>query len=275
MTEMSKKEDEIFRQKNIRYRIKRASERLVSFIQVFIALAGLAIAILLNVPWLEGPLRRIGLTSTGALTGSVITVIVVSIFFDVRTLTVGKTGPEKRHFSDPMDVYPVLLERIKSISRAEEKVLDVIGMTLYTAWPSIKFWLNRNDLNGWTVRFAAVSSGGQRRSTHVPVAWHREAKTNLDNICDFANSPVAQAKHINLQSFGYDFMPVLHGYRLGNGDLFYSILMWQDNGTIGIDNYSYEFVPREDKSPSADAIRVVFDSWFRRASVTRWVAKRQ
>jgi len=272
-TEMSMKASQALRQKQVRDKIRRASERLLSFIQVFIAIAGLAVVVLLNIPWLDGPLKKIGLSDPTAVTGSVLTLVVVSIFFDVRTLLSSKADPEKRHFSDPMDVYPVLEQRVNSISRAEEKVLDVIGMTLYTAWPSIRFWLNRNELNGWTVRFAAISESGQRRSIHVPTAWYRDAKTNLDNIYDFANSPLALDKHINVQAFGYDFMPVLHGYRLGNGDLFYSILQWQDDGKIGIDDYSYEFVPWGDKSASADAIRQVFDSWFRRATLSPWLRK--
>jgi hypothetical protein len=203
----------------------------------------------------------------------VVTVIVVSIFFDVRSLVTRRSEPENHHFSDPMEVYPLLLERIRRISRSDEKVLDVIGMTLYTAWPSIRFWLSRSDLNGWTVRFSAAVSDKPRLSKHVPEAWFHEAQANLDNICDYAKSPVIQTQRINLQAFSYDFMPSLHGYRLGNGDLFYSILLWQDDGKISIDGYSYEFIPSEDKSPSAEAARQVFDSWFRRATIKSWASR--
>jgi hypothetical protein len=169
-----------------------------------------------------------------------------------------------------MDLYPILLQRIAAVSRSEDKVLDVIGMTLYTAWPSIRFWMNRTDLNGWTVNFTAVSHGDQGVTAHVPSGWFREARGNLNTICEFAESSTTQAKKINLQAFGYDFMPSLHGYRLGNRDLFYSILLWQGDGKIGMDGYSYEFVPHEDISLSAEAIREVFDSWFRRATAIPW-----
>lgn len=272
MTEMSKQESDAFRRKQASYRIKRASERVVSFLQVLIAVVGLIVVVLLHISGLDDPLKKIGLNDPTAFTGSVVTVVVVSIFFDVRSLVARRSEPINRHLADPMEVYPLLLERIKRISRTEEKVLDVIGMTLYTAWPSIRFWLNRPDLSGWTVRFTAVIGDKSHLSNHVSETWFHEAQSNLENICNFAKSSMIQMQHINLQAFGYDFMPSLHGYRLGNGDLFYSILLWQDDGKISIDGYSYEFVPSEDKSPSADGIRRVFDSWFKRATATPWIS---
>lgn len=270
MSEMTKRESDALRRKQVGYRIKRATERTVSFSQTLIAVVGLIAVILLNVSWLDGPFAKIGITDPNAFTGAVVALIVVSIYFDVRSLVERKSEPENRHFSDPMEVYPLLLERIGRISRSEEKVLDVIGMTLYTAWPSIRFWLNRSEFTGWTVRFAAVSANQSHLSRHVPAAWFRDAHGNLDNIHQYAGSPAARTQHINLQAFGYDFMPSLHGYRLGNGDLFYSVLLWDEDGHISIDGYSYEFVPSEDKSPSAESIRQVFDSWFKRATAAPW-----
>ncbi len=270
MAEMTEREREAFKRKQASYRIRRASERIFSSAQAVIAAIGLVAVILLNIPVLDGPFKKIGIGDPDAFAGAIVTIVVVSIFFDVRSLVARKSEPENRHFSDPMEVYPVLLERIRRVSRSDEKVLDVIGMTLYTAWPSIQFWLNRSDLSGWTVRFSAVADSRTRSSLHIPDAWFHEAQTNLDNISRYANRPNVRAQHINLQAFGYDFMPSLHGYRLGNGDLFYSILLWQEDGRISMDDYSYEFVPSEDKTPSAEAIRRVFDSWFERATATPW-----
>lgn len=84
-----------------------------------------------------------------------------------------------------------MLERIKSIGRKEEKRLDVLGMTLCTAWP-------------------------------------------------------------------------------GNGDLFYSILMWDENHRISREIYSFEYQPAEDQSASAEWMREIFESWFTRACRDQW-----
>jgi hypothetical protein len=34
------------------------------------------------------------------------------------------------------------------------------------------------------------------------------------------------------EAYGYTFVPVVHGFRLGNGDLLWSILMWGADGRI-------------------------------------------
>jgi hypothetical protein len=250
-------------------RLQQLVESSVEGIKIIIAVGGLALVILLSIPWLSGPLAKIGLTSSTSFDQDVLAVIVVAIFFDVRRL-IAKKPQDPHHFPDPMAVYPVLQERISSITRKEEKKLDVLGMTLYTAWPSIRFWLNRPEFNGWTVRLSALAGNEVALGSHVPATWFREARSNLDSVMEYASAPSTLERKINLQAYEYDFMPSLHGYRLGNGDLFYSILYWDENGLLSLDNYSYEFVSADNFSPSAIAIRQVFQSWFERATKTLW-----
>jgi hypothetical protein len=262
---------EFLRKQRLYQWLKRVSRQVVTYIEVVVALSVLALVILLRIPWSSAILGKAGLVDSGAAIQGAVTVVVVAIFFEVRMLAArGGQATEDRYFADPMDVYPVLLERIRSITRQDEKTLDVLGMTLYTAWPSIRFWLNRAEFTDWTVRMTAVLHGERRLSMHVPGSWFRDSRANLNDILQSADSPTIVAKRIKLQPYGYDFMPVLHGYRLGNGDLFYSLLKWSADGKLSLDGYSYEFVPSEDRSPSAEAIREVFESWFQRASKTPW-----
>jgi hypothetical protein len=252
------------------HRIRHESERALSLLQVIVATGGLIVVVLLSIPWLDGPLRKAGFTRPGPLSQAILTLVVVSIFFEVRRLADRKPASQRRHFSDPMDVYPVLLDHVQAIGRKEEKVLDVLGLTLYTAWPSIRFWLNRPELNGWAMRFTAIAADSEKFCGHLPGSSLRDAQANLDSIVDYVSSDGPDARNVTLKAFSYDFMPSLHGYRLGNGDLFYSILHWRPDGKLSLDDFSYEFVPRDDHSKSAESIREIFDSWFRRATVTEW-----
>ncbi|MQA98481.1 MAG: hypothetical protein GEV11_29245 [Streptosporangiales bacterium] len=220
---------------------RRAGPATFDVLQSIIAIGGVLIVLLIHIPWLQNAFERLGFGDTNKLTLTVITVLLASTYYEVAS---GKrrAGREEidRHFPDPMDVYPVLQERMRTIRRPEERTLDVIGMSLYTAWPTIRFLLARPDLAGWKIRLAAVVD------VHL------------------------RARNITLEAYGYDFMPVVHGFRLGNGDLFYSILLWQDDGRIGREGYSYEYVPAEDNSASASATREMFDSWLHRACHSPW-----
>jgi hypothetical protein len=255
-------------------RLRRSSPLLIDTAQAIIAIGGLLIVIAVQIPWLDAPLRRVGFGDHLNVTLTIFTLLLVSIFYDVRALSGRRERKvaEQRHFADPLDVYPVLHDRLLAISRQDEKVLDVLGMTLYTAWPTIGFWLARPEMAGWTIRLAAVVDTRVDQSTVslIPSEWFRESQQNLTNISTMAKSPNIRDRSITLEAYGYDFMPALHGFRLGNGDLFYSILLWQRDGRIGRNGYSYEFVPCEDHSQSAQATREIFDSWFARARRSPW-----
>lgn len=258
--------------------ISSSGSDLVDALQSVVALGGLLAVVALQIPWLQDPLERMGAGNGTALTLTVLMVVIVSLYYEVKG--VGRRiaqaekafTPAQRHFPDPMDVYPVLLDRIRSIRRAEDKRLDVIGMTLYTAWPTIRFWLARAEMSGWTIRLAAAVHTAEtpnHAAGLVPDDWFAESHANLSSIQAQRDGGI-RARAIRLEPYGYDFMPVLHGFRLGNGDLFYSVLLWQDDGRIGRDDYSYEFVSCEDHSPSAQAVRGTFDSWFARCARTPW-----
>lgn len=253
------------------YRIVRILNKIVSSLKVIVAVGGLVAVIMFEIPWFSGFFKKIDPADPNATILTLLTFVVVAIFFELRTLVdYSDGGLVRRHFEDPMDVYPVMLERIQSITRQNEKVIDVLGMTLYTAWPSIQFWLGRSELAGFTIRLAAVAFDDARLSPQVPAFWFRDARNNLDSALEYGRSASASKRRIKIETYGYDFSPSLHGYRLGNGDLFYSLLLWQPDGNLGYEGFSYEFVPHEDVSPSAEAIRGVFDSWFQRASRQEW-----
>lgn len=97
---------------------------------------GLLIVLLLKIPWLKDALGRVGIKDGSGLSQTLILIVLAAIFIEVRTVAqrVDDMPSEQKHFADPLDVYPILLERIKSIGRKEEKRLDVLGMALYTAW---------------------------------------------------------------------------------------------------------------------------------------------
>jgi hypothetical protein len=254
--------------------VSTAATRIADVSRMVIVVGGLLLAVAFNIPWLENPLQKLGFDNVTEVSLSIVTFLLVAIFYEVRSPSTPRDGERHaRHFPDAMDVYPVLTERMTAIRRREDKVLDVLGMTLYTAWPTITFWLNRAELDNWTIRLTAVSPHHEEDLHRiVPRAWFAESTANLSDAARVAHLPRIQEKGIRIETHSYDFVPVLHGFRLGSGDLFWSLLEWDREGRICRDAYSYEFVPREDDSASAVAIRRVFDSWFTRARQQEWTA---
>lgn len=253
--------------------LKQSAAQLFSMVEAVVALGGTLLVIALAIPWLSEPLNRLGFGNGITASQLVITLVLVSLFFQVRRLVDHVTvDPPVAHFADPLDVYPDLQKRMAAVRRDEDKVLDVIGMTLYTAWPSLKFFLTRpGSVSGWTVRFAAYVGVAGDAAGWVPASWPKESENNLANIVSSQSLPSIVNGRIKLETYAYDFAPVLHGFRLRNGDLYYSLLLWDESGKVTLEGYSYEFVSAADHSASAEAARNIFDSWFRRASDVPWL----
>lgn len=260
------------RQKQAGSVLRATGTRLLEATQSIVVVGGLVIVVALQIPWLNDQLTEIGLSGTAKIVDSLVIFVLAAVFLEVRALARKVVEPEPLglHLRDPMDVYPILLRRAGEIVRSDEKRLDVIGMTLYTAWPSINFRLSRPEFRGWTVRMAAAASVTGTAAAMVPAEWVPEAQRFLSEIENASQRADLRAQKVVLEAYTYDFVPALHGYRLGNGDLFYSILKWDRSGAISRDGFTYEYVPAEDRSASAEAIRAVFDSWLVRACATRW-----
>jgi hypothetical protein len=243
-------------------------DRVISGLQVGTLLVGIGLLMAFQVPWLAGPLEWIHISDTETSRTLLIVLVLTSLMFEMRKVSgaMSRIASETRqHLSDPLDVYPLLLQRAQSIRRNDQRLLDVLGLNLYTAWPSIEFWLQRPETANWQVRVAAVCSDSGALNRWVPEEWHGIARSNLAKAADAGGSEDLQRRSIRVQGFPYDFAPAVHGFRLGNGDLFLSVLLWEANGLLGTRGYSYEFIPGTEQSAAAHASRQLFDSWFSRA----------
>src|SRR4051794_26720349 len=111
----------------------------VAAIRTILVAIGAVLVIALEVPWLQAPLKSIGLDDLSGIGVAVIVFILALVFSDVRRLVNRQSATVEQYFPSPVTMFPVLLERVDQIKRDEDKVLEVIGVTLESAWPLVKF----------------------------------------------------------------------------------------------------------------------------------------
>jgi hypothetical protein len=256
--------------RKIAHWVRERSEQIATVFKAVFVVGGLLLVVALEIPWLQPLAKRFGFDSLEGVGVPVITSILVLVYFDVRSMSARQLSPGDRHFTDPLSLYPVLEQRMRRITRREERSLDVLGMDLSTTWPLVTLWLRRREMDGWTIRLCAMVDESGVQHNFLPYDWSSESRSNLDKALRMRGELAASGREIDISTYAYDFMPVVHGFRLGNGDLFFSMLSWDKDGKIGVGDYSYEHVPCEDESPSAIATRDVFSSWFQRASSQPW-----
>jgi hypothetical protein len=249
---------------SVLHRVADQAERFLEDGPVWIGVFAAIGLLLLQVPWLDDLIAKTGLENSQQLRTGVSVVLLTGILLELRqvkrSVTPAITG---EHYADPHDMYTALTEKARAISDPAQRSLDVLGLTLYSAWPVLSFLLQRPDVNGWTVRLATLSKDANALSLRIPGDWPQESATTVRQVKAFEASQGAIHNH-EITVYEYEFSPAVHGFRLGNGDIFISTLLWEDDNCLGKTGFAYDYVPWHDTSSWAASNRELFNNWFDR-----------
>lgn len=129
----------------------------------------------------------------------------------------------------------------------------------------------RFGFNGWTLRFSAFVAGDGEAQRFVPSKWSLESRSSLNEIVRESQQDSLRRRGIRLEAYCYDFTPAVHGFGIGNGDVYFSVLRWEED-QISRQGYSYEYLRHANDTASAEMLRTVFASWMARSCATEWPA---
>ena len=169
------------------------------------------------------------------------------------------------------EVYPELMQELQE-SPTGKRTVDILGLTLFTAWNQLQGFLQNPAVNGWRVRLLCLSPEFLHSANRgVPDDWHDEAKLQIRNICAYINenrrSLAARGICIRLET--YNAFPAMHGFMLGNGTLFISLTHWEEGqDQLAKPYHPYEKVAASDLSRRAEVYRQLFKNWMDHASST-------
>lgn len=254
----------------------RAVDSLEQFVddgQAKVAIALGAFLVLLQVPGIQNVGETLGLDSSRELLIAIGALLLTSILLELRQLKrrISPAITDRQHYSDPNDMYNALRERAGELADADQLEIDVLGLTLYSAWPQLEPFLRGVVKDTWTVKFATLAENGTAARGWVPDSWPRESGTTVAQVQQFKSRQGKDHHHV-IEIYEYDFTPAVHGFRLGNGDVFISILRWEEEQPgeirLGKHRFSYDYVPAHDASAEAVAARTLFRNWFDQAMLS-------
>lgn len=238
-----------------------------SAVHAISAIGGLAVLVLVQIPWLSGAFEVVGLTNSETIRTTIVAVVLTAIFSELARLSRKISQSEqdsRRHFRDAIEAYPFLMS-FPPPTNSEMAALDILGVNLNSIWPIMAYWIQRPEASGHRIRIAALQDPHDRLTAWVPQEWSDDAKTHIASARETAEAPEIRERGIVLEVYEYDFLPAVRGARLGNGDLLISLMSWQGDGRAAPRGYGCEYIPYSERTPSADAMRQLFDSWFTRA----------
>jgi hypothetical protein len=159
----------------------------------------------------------------------------------------------------------IVLDKLKeSVCRPRvpehERSLTVLGLTMYFTWPILERWIEHGDLRGWKLRLFILSPDYLRGNSSFKPGWAGLSENFANQISQQVESLRGQGVTLDLRR--YPVLPGLHGYQLGNGELFISFGRWDPaDGKAANPNYFYEHFSAGDVSERAQQYRMLFDNW--------------
>jgi hypothetical protein len=237
-------------------------ERFIDGGQVWFVLVALGFLLLLQIPGVD---ELLGIDNSTEVRNGIAVLALASILLELRQLNrrVTPAISGRQQYPDPQEMYDALKEKAREITDPEQCEIKVLGLTLYSAWPVLSFFLERPEVHNWTVKLATLSRDAEPSQQWVPGDWPQESATTVNQVLSFRDKAGKEHRH-EIEVYEYEFPPAVHGFQLGNGDVFVSTLQWQ-NGLLGKHRFSYDYVPAHDISPGATAARELFKNWFDRA----------
>jgi hypothetical protein len=173
------------------------------------------------------------------------------------------------------EVYPRLREVLGAAGPGDaERRLDVLGITLHTAWPNIRQWLIDEPglLAGWTIHLRVLDPDflTSDASSWYDPRWAEEAGNVVSDVAAYNkdNADALSAAHVSLRVSTYRLVPAVHGFRTSDGSYFISIARWDATGKLGRPYQSYEYLPAGDDEGRTGQYKALFDNWLVRADAS-------
>lgn len=262
-------------------------KRIIRVVQVLVALPALLLLAGYAIPPLRARLESIGLidaSSVVPLIGVLLAVAVSSLDDIFKAISTSATEIKRLTPASSLiikggkaEVFEKLGPMLRNL-KGSQKTLDVLGLTLFAAWPQLKSFLETTDVDGWKLRLLCLDPSFRSRAPETdaaaPVpglsdAWLMEAAAHMRSVQAYVHEHREElaARRISIGVFGYKAFPVIHGFRLGDGALIMSWLQW-DRSELSKPHHFYELFPSTDHSARANEFRKLFDNWFDHALTT-------
>lgn len=206
-----------------------------------------------------------------AIVAVMLEVVLVAIYQlgrQVRALRSTVVAQAENQITDNVGSVLDTVDEIADRGRRRERTLDVLGLTLNTTWPQIAAWLtSHNPPSDWRLTLYYLDPEFLADCAELPADWAAESARSQQRMREMLAREAEDFDRLRLRVslVPYSCVPIVHGFRFGNGDMFLSYLQWSEAGRIRPFDF-YERIPAGDTSVRAAHYRDLLDNWIARAA---------
>jgi hypothetical protein len=243
------------------------------FVQNIVLSVGAAALLL----WLIPPVRD-WLTSHNLLPESaVIAIVALSMLLVLSALLELNSFVRSKLRTDSADdlilggvngIYPHVLRCMRARRQGRRRKLEVLGLTLYTAWPQLGPFFAEPETRNWDLELYVLDPEWVGETASIPPAWVDLSSAQIKSITDFITKHAAdlRKRRVRVALHTYANFPAVHGFRVDSTDVFVSLSRWTSDSELLADPLSaYDHVRTVDESRRSQEYAALFDNWLEAA----------
>jgi hypothetical protein len=165
----------------------------------------------------------------------------------------------------PIQVNQMIADLIPRIHEPKQRCIDILGMTLDTAWPMIRHWIGRDEIRDCEIRMYCIdplfAMENKRLVGENAANTAKDMSEKIDEYIE-TNRDMLIGKKILISLSCFRELPPIHGVMLGDGSLFLTIAQWIGGDPVdrGVPTI-YEYFSSDDSTPRAMVYRNLFRRW--------------
>jgi hypothetical protein len=242
--------------------------------QYVVIIVLLILAILYSIPLSRSWLLAIGIIDDQTILGIIGFSIAIAVYSlssiqgDIRELSRyvhSRFETSSLLMGGPIQVNQMVSEMIPHIRESEQRYIDILGMTLDTAWPMIRHWIGREEIRDCEIRMYCIDPLFAMENKRLIGDEVANTVKDISNKVDeyiVQNHDVLGEKNIEISLGFFRTLPPIHGVMLGNGALFLALAQWIGGAPVNHGAPTiYEYFSSEDGTPRAIVYRNLFRRW--------------
>lgn len=160
------------------------------------------------------------------------------------------------------DIYSIFDKIILLSETKNNNNLDIIGSTLYTAWPHIHPWLLKETTVNWKINlFLLDPLYIEQNSTLIDNSWKNTSENiikQIKNVKDIYQNDFFQ-RNVIINLFTYSYFPTIRGFKI-NDNILLTFSHWSRDGLTDYPHYFYECFKSKDNSIRAECYKDLYNN---------------
>jgi hypothetical protein len=178
------------------------------------------------------------------------------------------TGIDKFFIKGLTQLHSDANNEVKNRNYRRRAEVEIMSYTLVTVSSYLEEWKTKGYLKNLSLNIYHLDSDFIRLNSVIDKDWDDVLNLHINEIKKFIkeNKKDLIENNCSIKTYSYDFMPAVHGLKLGDGTIYFSLAHWNGDKIAKVrSDCGYIKIVPKNNTKIAIEIRELFDNWLDKA----------